>query len=200
MANRFVDTDIWKKPWYRKLSPKHKCLFKYIVDNCNHAGLLDVDYDLMAFMIGDSISEDDLSVLDFLYIWIEDDKVFIPSYIEYQYKVASPECLDPKNNAHKGVISQLSKYSKTKGLIRGLIASQDTEQDKDKDKDKAKPKKDVDVRDYFLEKGFGLETANLEAEKFLNHFEKVGWVTGKNKTKVKDWKACVRTWISNMRK
>ena len=29
---------------------------------------------------------------------------------------------------------------------------------------------------------------------FFDYYEKVGWVYGKNKTPIKDWKACVRTW------
>jgi len=32
----------------------------------------------------------------------------------------------------------------------------------------------------------------VEANNFLNHYEANGWMRGKNK--IKDWKACVRTW------
>ena len=32
----------------------------------------------------------------------------------------------------------------------------------------------------------------VEANSFLNHYEANGWMRGKNK--IKDWKACVRTW------
>ena len=35
---------------------------------------------------------------------------------------------------------------------------------------------------------------NVEANNFLNHYEANGWMRGKNK--IKDWKACVRTWES----
>lgn len=33
---------------------------------------------------------------------------------------------------------------------------------------------------------------NVDSEKFFNHYESNGWKVGKNK--MKDWKACVRTW------
>jgi hypothetical protein len=33
---------------------------------------------------------------------------------------------------------------------------------------------------------------NVEANNFLNHYETNGWMRGK--TKIKDWKACIRTW------
>jgi hypothetical protein len=35
----------------------------------------------------------------------------------------------------------------------------------------------------------------VNADRFLNHYEANGWMRGK--TKVKDWKACVRTWEEN---
>ena len=38
----------------------------------------------------------------------------------------------------------------------------------------------------------------VNAEKFFNHYESNGWMVGKNK--MKDWKACVRTWEQNEKK
>lgn len=32
---------------------------------------------------------------------------------------------------------------------------------------------------------------------FFDYYEKVGWVYGKSKIAIKDWKACVRTWERN---
>lgn len=37
---------------------------------------------------------------------------------------------------------------------------------------------------------------NINAERFIDHYEANGWVQGKNKP-IKDWKACVRTWEKN---
>lgn len=36
---------------------------------------------------------------------------------------------------------------------------------------------------------------NVDAEKFIDHYQTRGWYAGK--TKMKDWKACVRTWEKN---
>lgn len=39
---------------------------------------------------------------------------------------------------------------------------------------------------------------SVDPETFLNHYEANGWMRGKNK--IKDWKACVRTWENNNKK
>jgi len=35
---------------------------------------------------------------------------------------------------------------------------------------------------------------SVDAQKWLDHHIRVGWVVGRNKTPMKDWKATVRTW------
>ena len=44
-----------------------------------------------------------------------------------------------------------------------------------------------EVKEYCLER-----KNNVDAERFINFYESKGWYVGKNK--MKDWKACVRTW------
>ena len=48
------------------------------------------------------------------------------------------------------------------------------------------------VLEYFLLK----EYASLEAEKFFNYFESVGWLIG-GKAKMKNWNAAARNWVLN---
>ena len=62
-------------------------------------------------MIGEEIEKSDLELLSDHFEWIDDDKIFIPSFVEFQYKVSTPKELNENNNAHKGVISQLKKYN-----------------------------------------------------------------------------------------
>jgi len=47
-----------------------------------------------------------------------------------------------------------------------------------------------DVRTYCAERG-----NNVDPQAFVDHYEANGWVRGK--TKIRDWKACVRTWERN---
>ena len=47
-----------------------------------------------------------------------------------------------------------------------------------------------EVQQYLNEKGI----TEFTGERFVNHYESVGWMRGK--TKIKSWKHCVGTWIS----
>ena len=50
-----------------------------------------------------------------------------------------------------------------------------------------------EVRDYCMERG-----NTINAEQFYDFYQTKGWMVGKNK--MKDWKACVRTWERNAKK
>ena len=39
--------------------------------------------------------------------------------------------------------------------------------------------------------------STVDPQAFFDYYTKVGWVYGKNKLPIKDWKACVRTWERN---
>lgn len=46
---------------------------------------------------------------------------------------------------------------------------------------------------YFVEKGFGLEMG----QQFVDHYSTNGWLVGRMKAPMKDWKAAIRTWLVN---
>ena len=52
MAKRFVDSDIFKKRWWRKLPPRMKLFYFYMLTQCDHAGMYDFDLELAEFQIG----------------------------------------------------------------------------------------------------------------------------------------------------
>ena len=54
-------------------------------------------------------------------------------------------------------------------------------------KDKFKKPTIDDIKSYCMERN-----NNVDANKFYDFYESKGWMIGKNK--MKDWKACVRTW------
>lgn len=59
-----------------------------------------------------------------------------------------------------------------------------------KEPTKARPKDAAQVEEYAKSIQF-----RIEGQKFIDHYEANGWMRGKNR--IKDWKACVRTWKSN---
>ena len=52
MTIRFTLAEKWQDAWFRKLPPVEKLLFLYICDNCNIAGIWEVDLEQAAFSIG----------------------------------------------------------------------------------------------------------------------------------------------------
>jgi|9_EtaG_2_1085328.scaffolds.fasta_scaffold00063_7 hypothetical protein len=198
MAKRMTDTDKWKKRFVRDLSPQHKLLWFYILDDCNHAGIWEVDLEVASIRIGEDLeydipAEDMLpkSFLEKIQIFDNGDKWFIPDFIDFQYGE-----LNPNSNVHKSVIQLLERYN-LEGYVKGLQTLPDTVQDKDKVivKDKAKAKRFVkptlnDLEHYCIERN-----NKVDIQKFFNYYESNGWKVGKNP--MKDWRAAVRTWEKN---
>ena len=193
MAKRMTDTDKWKKRFVRELSPQHKLLWFYILDDCNHAGIWDVDIEVASIRVGEELIYDMLpqAFLDKIVIFDNGDKWFIPDFIDFQYGE-----LNPNSNVHKSVIALLEKYN-LQGYVKGLQTLPNTVQDKDKVivKDKAKVKRFVkptlnDLEHYCIERN-----NKVDIQKFFNYYESNGWRVGKNP--MKDWRACIRTWEKN---
>ena len=197
MAKRMTDTDKWKKRFVRDLSPQHKLLWFYILDDCNHAGIWEVDIEVASIRVGYELVYDMLpeSFLDKIVIFDNGDKWFIPDFIDFQYGE-----LNPNSNVHKSVISLLQRYN-LEGYVKGLQTLHNTVQDKDivivKEKAKAKAKRFVkptldEVANYIQErKSFKI----VDATRFYDYYSSNGWKVGKNP--MKDWKAAVRTWEKN---
>jgi len=195
MAKRMTDTDKWKKRFLRELKPQHKLLWFYILDDCNHAGIWDVDIEVASIRVGEELIYDMLpqAFLDKIVIFDNGDKWFIPEFIEFQYGE-----LNPTSNVHKSVIALLDKYN-LEGYMKGSQGVQSILKDKDKDKDIVKAKVKVkrftkptieEVVDYCNERN-----NDVDAEKFYDYYSSNGWKVGKNS--MKDWKASVRTWEKN---
>jgi len=195
MAKRMTDTDKWKKRFLRELKPQHKLLWFYILDDCNHAGIWDVDIEVASIRIGENLIYDMLpqEFLNKIEIFDNGDKWFIPDFIDFQYGE-----LNPNSNVHKSVIALLEKYN-LQGYLKGSQTLPEGVQDKDKDKDivkvKAKVKRFVkptvvDIAEYCIERN-----NSVDAEKFYDYYSSNGWKVGKNP--MKDWKASVRTWEKN---
>jgi hypothetical protein len=205
---RFTETAKWADPWFRGLPIEAKCLWLWILDNCDCAGIIEIDMGLAEFQIGST--KPLTSPLEALGDRVEmhGSKLFVPKFIRYQYG----DELHFANTAHRGVIRRLEMakipcpvrisekkdQAPLKPLQSPLQGAQDKDKDKDKDKDlmkastkKSKEKPSIDeVRTFCKE----IELPETDGDATFWKWEGNGWTNG-NKP-IKDWKATIRSWKS----
>jgi hypothetical protein len=107
MAKRFTDTEKWRDKWFRSLNPLEKLLFIYLVDNCDNAGVIEIDYSFWAYQVGCDNSEiikafNGLSKCTEVvgeWCWIE-------NFLRHQKNLP----LNETNNAHKQILSLLDEH------------------------------------------------------------------------------------------
>ena len=104
---RFTLTEKWKSPLFRKLSPNVKCIYFYLWENCDGAGFYEIDTETISFYTQVPLAEIEptLESLKEEEITLSNGWLFILNYIEYQ----GNGNLSPNNNAHKAIISSLTK-------------------------------------------------------------------------------------------
>lgn len=106
MAKRFTDTDKWKKPFLRGLDGPYKLLWFYMVDDCDHAGIWQVDFEVARIRIGEQVSYDQaLKMFGDRVEVISKFKWFLPDFITFQYGE-----LKENNRMHQSVITILTKH------------------------------------------------------------------------------------------
>lgn len=190
MAKRFTDSEKWKKNWFRKLPNDMKVFWIYICDNCNIAGIWEVDFELASFFTGNELNE--AVVLRYMEKQIKvlsPTKWLIVDFIAFQYG-----SLTPNNNLHKSVLNLINASGAAQGLTSPKAG------DKVKVKDKVKviktfiPPTLEEVQKYCLER-----KSVVDPQNFFDKNTSVGWVD-KNGNKYKDWKAVVRNWESWQKK
>jgi hypothetical protein len=107
MAKRFTDSAKWGKPFIRSMKAPYKLLWLYILDECDHAGVWQVDFDVAELKIGEKLKiEIAIQQLSQKIIPFDNgEKWFIPDFVDFQYGV-----LNPENRAHNSVLQILNKY------------------------------------------------------------------------------------------
>jgi|TARA_R100000664_G_scaffold33984_3_gene53166 hypothetical protein len=189
MAKRFTDTDKWKKGFIRNLPAKFKLLWLYILDDCNHAGIWDTDFEVASIRIGSKINPTEAAKVFESQIKIFDDgnKWFIPKFIDFQYGT-----LNENSRPHQAVIKLLDKHDvyNIEGISPVDVAGFDGEI-KNPVKLKRFKKPSLDELEIYC-----VERQNkVDIQKFFDFYESNGWKVGKNP--MKDWKAAIRNWEKN---
>lgn len=193
---RFSETDKWRDPWFRSLSAPAKLVFLYVIDNCNNAGFLELDKELLVIFTKMK-SEHLEGALEALKRGIigASGWVWVRRFLRHQKN----EDLNPENPAHKQIISLLKDQVLRFGSVaefkdfiapyRGLLSS------KGIGIGKVKVQKAANFEKPTLEQaksyGASIGMINGDVEGWYDHFESNGWRVG-GKAKMTDWQAAMR--------
>jgi hypothetical protein len=155
VAKRFIDTKIWDKAWFRKLSTKNKLVWIYLLGKCDHAGIWDADWELAEFIIGETVTYEELpDIIKDKMQYIEgEDQYFIPSFIDFQYGE-----LKEHSKPHMSVIKRLVEKKLYKGSQRVTVTL----------KDKHEREKDFMKKCKALQEKNGFD--NVMLMKFVNYW------------------------------
>lgn len=115
----------------------------FLVDKCDHAGIIDLDLESMSFFIGESV--------DFVEIkenfskqitFISDEKLIITAFIDFQYGN-----LNPANKVHKSILDKVNKLAISKNfkpLLSPLKGSMEMDMEMEVENNKKEDKKKID--------------------------------------------------------
>ena len=135
MAKRFIDTDLFRKPFMKGLEAPYKALWIYLLCECDHAGIWIVELDVAELRMGMPIDQEKvIEKMGGAVVPIDGGRRwFLPEFIAFQYGT-----LNPANRVHESVLTQLSKYGidlEKKGLPSPLQGAKDKVKDKEKVKE-----------------------------------------------------------------
>lgn len=106
MAKRFTDTNKWSKEWYRKLGPKFRDVWQYLLDHCSHAGIWEIDLETLKHFTGTRVTIADIkNAFGDRVTILSDNKLFVRTFFEFQYGT-SKEGFKAKVSA----LRELEKY------------------------------------------------------------------------------------------
>ncbi len=145
MAKRMTESEKWKDKWFRSLSPEYKCVWIYLLDNCDNAGVIEPDHELIEFCVGAKIDWKDAEKIFNGRLLVMARKWWVVKFVKYQCGKLSPD-----SPPHAHVIKLLKEHglweryqeheesgytsTDTQGLLDGLQISQTPSRTFKKDK------------------------------------------------------------------
>jgi len=187
---RFTETLKWRDPWFRNLSCRAKLLFFWLLDNCDNAGVIDLDLKAAAFDIGQPVEERHLTEIQSRLQRLADGKWWITKFVTFQYGPLSEGCLP-----HRRVIASLKLHTTLDGSILTTLLARVQGTDKEKEKEEEggvggfRRPTVGEVKLAAAKSGL----PESEALKFFDYYESNGWKVGRNKMRsmphaVANWK------------
>lgn len=107
MAKRLTDTGKWTNPAFRALPAKFKLLYLYILDNCDSAGVMHLDLELVGFILSQEYSLDEIkAAFEKRVTFLSDDKLIVKNYIAFQ----NGDVVKSESNIAKSIVSALRSH------------------------------------------------------------------------------------------
>lgn len=199
VKKRFTDILKWEKEWFLSLEINDKLVWLYLLDNCDEAGLWNVNWRLCSMLTGVPLTECPKALEHQLVETNHDKVVYIKDFMEFQY----PDFLSKKSSMIIMCIKRLIKY--------GVIQQEDFDnaqnqsgnqsagrvQDIDIDKDKViKTKKDVSLKSIDEKFLNDLQDKYLDVDVYLEFDKFKDYLTSKGK-RYKDYQAGFRNWVKS---
>lgn len=102
---RFTETTKWSNSWFRRLSPSQKLFWLWLCDNCDHSGVVDVDFEVASLQVGSPVSEDFLQKMGERVKLLEDGKLLLVPFVHFQWGELNKNC-----RPHLKVMELLKKH------------------------------------------------------------------------------------------
>ena len=190
LAKRYIDTKIFEKSWFRRLNTEVKAVWFYLITRCDHAGILDFDYDSFNFHL--SVAHDEETYLelfkqfgDRVLLFEDNTKVWVKTFINYQY--GGLETLNPNVRPQKAVIDRLINQ----GLLDPKTMVYKTIDSPTDEKQNAKAETIIEsYKDQLKEKFNDIVDVDEEVEKMID------WIKQSGK-RYRDYEAFARNWCRN---
>lgn len=109
MAIRFTDTDKWTDSWFSSLSAKGKLMFMFLCENCNIAGIIEVNKHMWSMFTSLSVTDVDKALIEIKKCYvlsIDGECLFIRNFLKHQKNYP----INISNKAHVKILSLYEMY------------------------------------------------------------------------------------------
>lgn len=136
MGKRFTETSKWGDKWFRALGPYEKLGWQYLCDNCDAAGVIDLDRQLADFQVGHAVEWDKLfEAAEDRIEPLKRGKLWLTRFCDFQYGKLTEAC-----RPHRPIIALLQKYGLLERVLEGYQNTTNTPKEKEKEKEQDKDK------------------------------------------------------------
>jgi hypothetical protein len=195
MGKRFRDTEIWSKPWFRKMPPAMKVAWDFILDRCDAVGVWVPDFEAAEFHIGAKVDWEGLKEsANGNIVTLACGKWWIKDFCRFQY---GKICPDSESKVQKSMHSLLLGHGLWESYADTVSHTvSHTVQDKEKEKDKEKVKeKDTYGEGIVMEKAHYSALVNQYGEKVVKiAIEKVAAQQIKTKKRYANPRGAILQW------